>query len=263
MLDYPYSLDPETEDVFLHELSSVLDVALWRAAQIEQCIREVTRSGFLENLQIDPPYFGHSVSGATRILGAIEGFLAAFARASLIIYPSRRAHLARGRHLRAVLGRDRRVTDIFNNRDLRDGWMHLDEDIGHIAVERSVAPTSVMTGGPDRWSAEALRGVVRVVDARELTVALPRRGIWSLRPYFHDCQELRQDVSVVLTNPYRWQAVGDIRGRAVGWTGREETWMIKALTRGCPVTVTASSYRDAVAAFESAVSVWLASGRAG
>lgn len=240
----------------------MLDIALWRAAQVEQCISEVSQTGTLRDLTVDPPYFCSSVSGATRLLGAIEGFLAAFARASLIIYPGRRQS-ARGKHLRAVLGRDRRHTDSFSDRGLRDGWMHLDEDIGLIAEERAIAATSVMTGGPESWYAEALRGVVRVVDARELTVALPRRGIWSLRAYFHDCSELLKDVHVALTNPYRWETVGDIRGRAVGWEGREPTWMIKALTRGCPVSVAAPSYRDAVAAFEAAVSAWKASGGAG
>lgn len=205
---------------------------------------------------MDPPYFAQVVSGPTRILAAIEAFLAAFARASLILYPIGKVHSARGRHLRAALGRDREHNDPFNNRRLRDGWMHLDEDIGLLAADGRVVPTSVVSTGADRWYSEALRGAVRIVDARDVAVALPRRGVWSLRPYFHECTSLLQDISATLTNPYRWERVGDVQGLAVGWSGKSETWMLKSLTRGCTVTVTARSYNEAVAAFQAAVASW-------
>jgi hypothetical protein len=258
-LIYPYSLDPETERVYLLELASILDVIRWRADELESCAGEVRHKGTLREI---PDRYGRSpISGATRLTGAIEAFLAAYARASLILYPVAKRHEARGRHLRRVLSigtfaGDERLKD----RGLRNGWMHLDEDIGAIALERNghIAEGVVVPKGTP-WYAFVESGAIRMVDPERLTIVLPKRGMWSLRPYFHRCSDVQAMVRVALANPDRWECVDGVCGIASGWNTRPETWMIRSLGGDARIEVRAESYRAVVADFASAVADWRAS----
>jgi hypothetical protein len=258
--EYPYSLDRTTERVFLDELANILDVLLWRANEIEACVVEVQQFGSVRDVAIDQPRWSSVVSGHTRLIGAIEAFLAGYARASLILYPVRKADQPRGRHLRMVLGiRDLAAGVGLDDRKLRDGWMHLDEDIGRLGAERNgkIRGGSVVHEGK-AWYHLAQEGSVRIVDLERLAIALPRRGIWSLRPYFHRCKELRQLVGVEIVNPYRWECANEVCGIAVGWAGQPEIWMIKTLGHEAPIMVEAPSYKEVVRAFHTAVAEWRA-----
>jgi hypothetical protein len=259
-LVYPYSLDRVTERVYLLELASILEVIRWRADELESCAGDVHHGGALVDI---PLRRGKSpISGATRLTGAIEAFLAAYARASLILYPSAKRHEARGRHLRAILSIGMFHGDEWlKDRRLRNGWMHLDEDIGTIALERSgeIAEGVVVPKGTP-WYAFVETGAIRMVDPDNLTIVLPKRGMWSLRPYFHRCSDLQRTVKVALANPYRWECVDGVCGIAAGWNGQPETWMIRSLGGDACIEVRAESYKELIAAFVRAVAEWRASG---
>jgi hypothetical protein len=256
---YPYSLDRATERVYLSELASVLEIVRWRADELETCADEVRGEGRVRAVAVR--YSKGAVSGATRFLGAIEAFLASYARASLILYPTAKTHEARGRHLRAALGIGTTfVNDRISDRSLRNGWMHLDEDIGDLAEQRDGKVTdTVIVPKQAKWYHFAQQGSIRMVDPEDLTIVLPKRGMWSLRPYFHLCRDLQASVRVALHNPYRWEIVDDIGGIAVGWGGKAGEWMIKALDRGVDIEVHAPSYREVVSEFARAVASWRSS----
>lgn len=256
--EYPYSLDRQTEHVFLAELANVLDVALWRADEIEACVEEQLDLGATADRPSEAGRWLHTVSGDTRLFGSIEAFLAAWARTSLILYPVKKRDKAenarnegRGKHLRAALGiRDPGLSAGFDNRRLRDGWMHLDEDLGRWAHARGgdVSP-SATTGEHTEWYHLAQRGSIRVVDSKELAVALPLRGIWRLRPYFQRCKDLRQQVQRTRDSHDRWLCHKGICGLAVGWGGEPSHWMVKALGASKELTVEAPTYPEAERAF--------------
>jgi hypothetical protein len=175
----------------------------------------------------------------------------------LILHPSAK-HRARGLHLRAVLGlMDTIGRDGFDDRSLRNGWMHLDEDIEALAAERGggIFDTAVVQRG-ERWYRYAESGSVRMVDPENLTVVLPRRGIWSLRPYFHRCRDLQHRVRVALEDPFRWECVDNVCGIAVRWGGRPEVWVIKSLSGGADIVAEAATYMEVRSAFRAAVEHW-------
>lgn len=254
---YPYSLSPALENAYLVELLSVLDVAAWRADEIEVCLTEQRRKGTIAELPFTYGGRGTVVSSATRLLGSIEAFLAAYARASLLVDPPRKKHAPRGLHLRTILrvsGPESRFGLDFGSRDLRDGWMHLDEDISRWAEDRSgaVLPTAITNGG-EKWYELALRGSVRIVDADQLSITLPRRGAWLLKPYFHRCSELRDRVLTALSSEHRWKCENGICGIPIGRSGRPERWYIRSIGTEPVVEVHATSYREVVRQFKLAV----------
>lgn len=250
---YPYSLDPATERVYLLELASIFEVIRWRADDLESCAAEARREGAVREIAVR---FGKvPVSGATRLIGAIDAFLASYARASLILFPTAKAHKARARHLRAVLGMGAQGSnDRLGDRRLRNGWMHLDEDVGLLAANRDgkIAEGVVVPKGM-AWHSFAQQGSVRMVNPEYLTIILPNRGMWSLRPYFHRCSDLQATVTGALHNPHRWECIDGVSGIAAGWSGKPEMWMIRSLAGRADIEVHASSYREVVSAFASAV----------
>lgn len=256
--EYPYSLDRQTEYVFLQELAGVLDIALWRAAEIEECVAEIRKLGAVADRPLRYGRGGRSVSGRTRLYGSIEALLAAWARASLLLHPTQ-GNKARGRHLRSVLRlRTPSLVADTEDRRLRDGWMHLDEDLDKWAKLREGAVgVSTVSGEGESWHEVVFRGAIRVVDPNHLGVTLPRRGQWSLFPYIHRCQDLRERVQVALDDAdVRWHCVDGVCGIIVGWAGlgREPPlWMIRALNLPEPFTVSAPSIPELEHAFAAAV----------
>jgi hypothetical protein len=266
--DYPYSLDRQTEHVFLQELVKVLEIALWRAGEIEECVAEIRKTGAVAARPVAYPFSGKVVSGETRLFGSIEAFLSAWARASLIIFPTGKQRgsrgderdQARGRHLRAVL-RIREPWSQFSaeDRKLRNGWMHLDEDLGRWSEQRKgdVAASAVGGGSGREWYQLARGGAVRIVDVENLAVALPLRGVWSLNPVFHKCKELRdQALWAIEDSDIRWHCVDGICGIIVCWAGfgrLPAAWMIKSLSLREPFTVEAPTRQELVRAFAEAV----------
>jgi hypothetical protein len=242
--------------VYLVELSSIFEVIRWRADELETCAAEVRKDGTVREVAVRNAKT--PVSGAIRLLGAIEAFLASYARASLILYPTAKTQEARARHLRAVLGvgtsfRDDRISD----RRLRNGWMHLDEDIASLAEKRDGRiADAVIVPNEASWHQFAQQGSIRMVDPENLTIVLPNRGLWSLRPYFHLCRDLQANVEMALHDPYRWEVVDGVAGIAVGWVGKSEEWMIRSLTRGVGIEIHASSYREVISHFARAVASW-------
>jgi hypothetical protein len=256
---YPYSLNPATERVYLLELANILEVIRWRASELETCAAEVRHSGTLGGIPVRHGL--DSITGATRLIGTIEAFLAAYARASLILYPTAKSEQARGTHLRAVLGIDASLApDRLKDRALRNGWMHLDEDIKSLAEDRNGRiAEGVVVPKETPWYAFVERGSIRMLNPEDLTIALPKRGVWSLRPYIHRCSDLQATVSFAISNPYRWECVDGVCGIAVGRRGKPEMWMIRSLGGGAKLEVQASSYNGVVGEFGRAVASWRAS----
>jgi hypothetical protein len=258
---YPYSLGPKAEYVFLSELRKVLDILLWRADEIESCMAEQRLTGAVTDQLMERGRWCKTISGETRLFGAIEAFLAAWARMSLLLYPIKERDQPRGQHLRFVLGiREVGPTAPLNDRKLRDGWMHLDEDLGKLCSTREgdIAASAVATEN-EEWYHLARRGSVSVIDPKKVAIALTLRGAWLLKPYFHRCKELRNQVRFQISNEYRWINVNGISGIAVGWSGRPERYMMKALGTKADITVESDTYSGVIAAFEQAVARWQSS----
>lgn len=256
--EYPYALDRQTEYVFLQELAAVLDIALWRGAEVEECVAEIRKLGAAADRPLKYGRGGRFVSGSTRLYGSIEALLAAWARASLLLHPTR-GNKARGRHLRNVLRlRTPSLIAGTENRRLRDGWMHLDEDLDEWAKLREGAVgVSTVSGEGESWHEVVSRGAIRIVDPNQIGVTLPRRGQWSLYPYIHRCQDLRERVQVALDDAdQRWHCVDGVCGIVVGWTGlggEPPLWMIRALNVREPFTVSAPSIPELEQEFAAAV----------
>jgi hypothetical protein len=252
---YPYSLDRLTERVFLVELANVLDVALWRADEIEACAREIRSQGVVSARDTEAGWWLTKVSASTRLLGSIEGFLGAWARASLILYPIKKAAQARGEHLRSALGiRHRDFSAPLRDRTLRDGWMHLDEDLDKWSAERKGdVLAGAISRANEKWYDLAQCGAVRIADVEDLAVALPLRGVWLLRPFFHQCKELRDRVRLTLDDADRWICCEGVCGLAVGWAGEPQTWTVRSLGSPIAVTVEGTTYPEVERGFIEAV----------
>jgi len=259
---YPYSLSPQAEHVFLKELESVLDIALWRADEIEFYMDEQREKGTIVDQSPPMGRWVKRVSGDTRLFGSVEAFFAAWARASLILYPTKDGNPLRGRHLRAVLDLTYKGHEEYRDRNLRDGWMHLDEDIDRIVGMGEAAPSSV-TEKDVEWYHLAMRGSVRVIDPVKVAVALPLRSVALLRPYFHRAEALRQLVVLRLTNEYAWTTFDGVSGIAVfrpAWKSEPASFFIKALGTKADIKAEAPTYPELVKAFEARVKQWRASG---
>jgi len=258
---YPYSLSPQAERVFLKELESVLDIALWRADEIELYMEEQREKGTIVDQSPPMGRWVNRVSGDTRLFGSVEAFFAAWARASLILYPTKDGNPLRGRHLRAVLGFGYGLgQEEYRDRNLRDGWMHLDEDIDRIVGMGEAAPSSV-TEKDVEWYHLAMRGSVRVIDPVKVAVALPLRSVALLRPYFHRAEALRQRVVLRLTNEYAWTTFDGVSGIAVlrpGLGSEPDSFFIRALGTTADITAEAPTYPELVKVFEARVKQWRA-----
>ena len=88
---------------------------------------------------------------------AISGLLSAWARASLILFPTRGSK-ERGRVLRELIGVD--ADDEFRHRDLRDDWVHFDERLDEALAEQPNAPAWIFVASLDPDSAAELQIVV-------------------------------------------------------------------------------------------------------
>lgn len=258
---YLYSLSQQAERVFLKELEGVLDIALWRADEIELYMKEQSEAGVITDRSPPMGRWVKRVSGETRLFGSVEAFFAAWARASLILYPTKGNQL-RGRHLRAVLGFGYELgPEEYRDRHLRDGWMHLDEDIDRIMELRQATPSSV-TNKDVEWYDLAIAGSVRIIDPVKVAVALPLRSVALLRPYFHRAEALRQRVVLRLTNEYAWTTFDGVSGIAVLRRERgREFFFIKALGTDADITAEAATYPELVDAFEANVKQWRAQQR--
>ena len=90
----------------------------------------------------------------TQMCAAIEGFLAAYARASLLLFPSRQGYARRrGGALREFLSiaDDHRIAD----RRLRNDWLHYDERLDQL----------IQTSDRGRWGFIILDGSTHAADA--------------------------------------------------------------------------------------------------
>ncbi len=115
--------------LFLSELSNATAAALYRFSLLEQaasewltCTQRLARDEWLASE--DPEA---RLQEQTRIFEALEAFLAAWARVSLMLFPSSRTSTARKRAkvLRTALGITQESP--LTERNLRDSWMHFDE----------------------------------------------------------------------------------------------------------------------------------------
>lgn len=115
----PYDLElRDTIDSALYRLDELAG-ACGKCLELDDQIR-ATRT-------IDPQTFYEKTRQQTHVFDSLEAFLAAWARVSLLLFPTGKAEFTkrRGRTLRRILGVQ--DTSILGNRALRDSWMHFDE----------------------------------------------------------------------------------------------------------------------------------------
>ena len=109
------------------ELRDTVDAALYRLSRIEQLAGEWLAIG--KAWQDSPPRSPTSLAEwgplQSQTFDELEGFLAAYARVSLLVFPISRAAAERGQSIRSIIGLGEE--SLINNRDLRDSWMHHDE----------------------------------------------------------------------------------------------------------------------------------------
>lgn len=116
----------------------------------------------------------------------IEGFLATWARLSLILFPSRDTYEPRGAYLRDLL----RVENesVFAKRGVRDKWMHFDERLD--VLERD----GVRLGRQGFRRSESRPPVIRWIDLERARVGFHGVGEIDLAAIVKGADELRVQV---------------------------------------------------------------------
>lgn len=254
--DYPYCLPRKVERAFLIELRGALDIALLRATELQHLSEEYRRGSSVAGTRLATPRYIDSITAETRFLAAVEAFVSAWTRASLILVPVKKGrHQKRGLHLRRAVGLHERDILVLDNgrRSLRNAWMHLDEILGDWAGERrgDVQP-SVFADGDQGYALQAVRGAVRIIDAARLIVAIPPRGVWSLQHHFAQSRDLHLWTRMALDDTaLRWICVEGVWGIPVYW-GNGERWMMRALDLEHPFEVIAATRLEMLEAFAQA-----------
>ncbi len=121
------------------ELRNAIDAALYRLMQLNRLASEWLAVS--EAWKLAPHDEGPSVAPwgplQAETFDEIDGFLAAFVRVSLLVFPDGDAGFTatRGEALRAATGVS--ADSPFNDREFRDSWLHHDERLDH-AVEHGL-----------------------------------------------------------------------------------------------------------------------------
>ena len=111
------------------ELRNTIDAALYRLAQLNRLASEWLAVS--EAWKLAPHDEGPSMAPwgplQAETFAQIDGFLAAFFRVSLLVFPERDTGFTelRGREIRAIT--DVPDDSVFNDREFRDSWLHHDE----------------------------------------------------------------------------------------------------------------------------------------
>jgi hypothetical protein len=159
------------------ELRNAVDAALYRLAQLDRVASEWLAVS--EAWKLAPHDEGPSMAPwgplQAETFEKIDGFLAAFIRVSLLLFPAQDTGFAaeRGESIRTVL--TLAGDSIFNDREFRDSWLHQDERLD-FAVEHRLGHAAqrftVAVDVTDRMKAAHLRIIemdTRVVHYRDAT----------------------------------------------------------------------------------------------
>jgi hypothetical protein len=120
---------------FMYELRETVATARYRFKQLDEAAEqwkshEVSADAIMAagRDDFDDDQFTAEMSGSRSQQGAmfeaLEAFLAAWARVSLLLFPTH-GDKARGKALRDVLALEKLA--VLDDRELRDAWMHFDE----------------------------------------------------------------------------------------------------------------------------------------
>lgn len=126
---------------------------------------------------------------------AIEAFLSAFGRISMIVFPTAKGRLARdrGARLAAALGIDR--DHPIAGKQLRNKWTHFDElidELGSDASERLVAQRFVASASAD---AACRKGTIRLLIVDTLVLDFRGVGEFDLAAMIRAVEELATKVT--------------------------------------------------------------------
>lgn len=159
------AMDYRTEATYLVELQQLAGAMILYAESVEQARDQWIDShrAWVELSRLHPreqanrqneesPAYLHALQESQReIWMAMEGLLSVWARASLLLFPSRKASEARGSHLRGILGIPN--DHLLSDRTLRNHWMHYDERLddalaehGAVTPQRFIAQGETVTG---------------------------------------------------------------------------------------------------------------------
>ena len=199
------------EIVYLLELRSLCDILLEQARRLEEAATAWVQADADAHRALNasarhPTFEGSQTFGAiitekTRQQGlawlALEGFLGAWARASLLLWPApsrsrpaedRERTKARGRYLCRILGIDE--LHELNNRQLRNDWAHYDERLDDI-LRDGIHVTA------QRFSAEPGNALtMRLIDLSNLRVTFAEERTADLRGLFAAARDLESRLQV-------------------------------------------------------------------
>jgi hypothetical protein len=165
--------------MFNSEVHELIDSLLYHLEELEQlsgiwqsASRRAKRAGHIRDSRTRDSFdraLRRQLRAQTKAFDAIEAFLAAWARLSLLFFPSARRPKARNRGevLRKVYLVDARTSPLAD-RQLRNAWMHFDERIDHALETRTLGNRHQFTTGAHGTQAAARS--VRVVEMDNLVV---------------------------------------------------------------------------------------------
>jgi hypothetical protein len=157
------------------EMRDTISSALYRLEELRASSAEVVRLDCqLEAQEHTREGLSHDDLQAklrhqTHIFDNLEAFLAAWARVSLLLFPSGRAAFTkhRGETLRGLFGLD--DTCLLADRELRDAWMHHDERIDAAVEMGRTASGQLFTRAADITDQKRAT-FLRIVDVDNLVV---------------------------------------------------------------------------------------------
>jgi hypothetical protein len=156
---------------FLAELSRTSGAALYRFSLLEQAAREWLdlRTRLSRNGRLVSGHHEEQLQERTRIFEALEAFLAAWSRVSLILFPvsHRSSARKRAKALRTALGITQ--TSPLTERHLRDGWMRYDERLDEAGTPAEAGPRQRFVHSSEVTERGKLL-CVRIVEVNTLVV---------------------------------------------------------------------------------------------
>ena len=200
----------------LHRLSAIpydlelrdIDSCLYRLDQVEgatsQCCDLDTK---LERDDSEPDAIAEKLNAQTRIFDHLEAFLAAWARLSLLLFPTKGTQFAaeRGNTLQQLLSLP--ANSVFADRELRNGWIHFDERLD-TAVQRNTAANRQRFIRSSQLTLTLRRTTLRIVEIDTLLIHYHDRAgqprcadLRELRTALVQLQERRKGVLTRLPTP--------------------------------------------------------------
>ena len=177
------------------ELRNTLDAALYRwdelKAAAEKCLSFEEK--WSQERQVAPIDWSAKVREQSRIFDYVDGFLSAWARASLLFFPTGHGTLTkeRGVTLRRLFAIDQ--TSPVNNRSLRNAWMHHDERIDILISQGRRASGQLFTRSAN-VTADIRENYLRIIEIDTLVVHFQDQRGTPQSVDLHQLREALQDL---------------------------------------------------------------------